>query len=511
MVYEGGMMVKKLVVLIALLAIIFVPVRAASNYYVSTFGADTNIGSQASPWRTIQKCLNSVHPGDTCLISSGTYNEALIIKTTGLSGSPITIKAQGDVVVNSGGSKSLVTSGNMGYYIIDGLDFISSATGTSNTDTSISFAYGFWGDGHTAERGNDGFTLRNCYIEGSVYFYGSENLVENCELNGKKRWQTGIIERSQPSENNIFRNNIIHDYTGRGGWSLQMTDNTLWQNNTIYSNGQMGIDCDGAGYPVYRCNLIGNTIYSITGEGAGILMENAFDSLVDGNTIHDVISGIALLNYGDDISNAEWRTTPINTIYQNNFISNASNGLLCKGAPGGKFLNNTIRKTVQAPGYWGAIALARFGGYYCKDWEIKGNNISLSTRYAVWVDSDGSRLSGLDIDNNVYDTFTARYINYSTNSYNTYNFSTWQGMGYDVHSSVGGVIQPSATPTRTATLTPTRTASPTFTPTFTLTPTFTPTQTATKTFTPTSTFTPVSTQECHQVIFNDGIKINVCK
>ena len=511
MVYEGGMMVKKLVVLIALLAIIFVPVRAASNYYVSTFGADTNIGSQASPWRTIQKCLNSVHPGDTCLISSGTYNEALIIKTTGLSGSPITIKAQGDVVVNSGGSKSLVTSGNMGYYIIDGLDFISSATGTSNTDTSISFAYGFWGDGHTAERGNDGFTLRNCYIEGSVYFYGSENLVENCELNGKKRWQTGIIERSQPSENNIFRNNIIHDYTGRGGWSLQMTDNTLWQNNTIYSNGQMGIDCDGAGYPVYRCNLIGNTIYSITGEGAGILMENAFDSLVDGNTIHDVISGIALLNYGDDISNAEWRTTPINTIYQNNFISNASNGLLCKGAPGGKFLNNTIRKTVQAPGYWGAIALARFGGYYCKDWEIKGNNVSLSTRYAVWVDSDGSRLSGLDIDNNVYDTFTARYINYSTNSYNTYNFSTWQGMGYDVHSSVGGVIQPSATPTRTATLTPTRTASPTFTPTFTLTPTFTPTQTATKTFTPTSTFTPVSTQECHQVIFNDGIKINVCK
>jgi len=511
MVYEGGMMVKKLVVLIALLAIIFVPVRAASNYYVSTFGADTNIGSQASPWRTIQKCLNSVHPGDTCLISSGTYNEALIIKTTGLSGSPITIKAQGDVVVNSGGSKSLVTSGNMGYYIIDGLDFISSATGTSNTDTSISFAYGFWGDGHTAERGNDGFTLRNCYIEGSVYFYGSENLVENCELNGKKRWQTGIIERSQPSENNIFRNNIIHDYTGRGGWSLQMTDNTLWQNNTIYSNGQMGIDCDGAGYPVYRCNLIGNTIYSITGEGAGILMENAFDSLVDGNTIHDVISGIALLNYGDDISNAEWRTTPINTIYQNNFISNASNGLLCKGAPGGKFLNNTIRKTVQAPGYWGAIALARFGGYYCKDWEIKGNNISLSTRYAVWVDSDGSRLGGLDIDNNVYDTFTARYINYSTNSYNTYNFSTWQGMGYDVHSSVGGVIQPSATPTRTATLTPTRTASPTFTPTFTLTPTFTPTQTATKTFTPTSTFTPVSTQECHQVIFNDGIKINVCK
>jgi len=490
-------MIKKLIILMLLLTFTFVPVKAASNYYVSLSGGDTNIGLQSSPWRTIQKCLNSVRPGDTCLISAGTYNEALTIKTTGLSGSLITIKAVGDVVVNSGGSKSLVTSGNIGYYVIDGLDFITSANGASNTDASVNFAYGFWGDGHTAERGNDGFTLRNCYIEGAVYFYGSENLVENCELNGKKRWQTGIIERSQPSENNIFRNNIIHDYTGRGGWSLQMTDNTLWQENTVYSNGQMGIDCDGAGYPVYRCNIIGNTIYNITGEGAGILMENAFNSLVDGNTIHDVVSGISLLNYGDDISNAEWRTTPINTIFQNNSIANASNGLLCKGAPGGKFLNNIIVKTIQSPGYWGAIALARYGGYYCKNWEVKGNSVSLSTRYAIWVDSDETRLSGLDIDNNVYDTFVARYVNYSTNSYNTYNFSTWQSMGYDVHSSIGGVIQPSATPSKT----PTRTVSPTFTPT----------QTSTRTSTPTSTSTPIPTQECHQVIFSDGIIINVCK
>ena len=202
---------------VILVAIIFIPARATSNYYVDLSGVDTNLGSQASPWRTIQKCLNSVRPGDTCLISAGIYNESLTIKTTGLSGSPITLEAKGDVVVNSGGSKSLVTSGNMGYYVIDGLDFITSATGASNTDASVNFAYGFWGDGHTAERGNDGFTLRNCYIEGSVYFYGSENLVENCELSGKRKWQTGLIERSQPSENNIFRNNIIHDYTGRGG------------------------------------------------------------------------------------------------------------------------------------------------------------------------------------------------------------------------------------------------------------------------------------------------------
>lgn len=502
---------KKLMVLIILLAIAFIPARAASNYYVSITGNDTNTGSQAAAWRTIQKCLNSVHPGDTCLISAGTYNESLTLRTTGLSGSPITIKALGDVTVNSGGSKSLVTSGNIGYYIIDGFDFISSATGVSNTDTSISFAYGFWGDGHTAERGNDVFILRNCYIEGSIYFYGSDNLVENCELNGKKRWQTGLIERSQPSENNIFRNNIIHDYTGRGGWSLQMTDNTLWENNTIYSNGQMGIDCDGAGYPVHRCNLIGNTIYNITGEGAGILMENAFDSLVEGNIIHDVVSGISLLNYGDDISNAEWRTTPINTTFQNNSIANASNGLLCKGAPGGKFLNNTIRKTVQSPGYWGAISLASFGGYYCKDWEINGNHISLTTRYEIWVDSDGTRLSGLNIDNNIFDDFTARWVNQSANSYNNYNFSTWQGMGYDVHSSIGSVIQPSATQSRTAT------PMPTFTPTWTLTPTFTPTKTytptPTNTFTPTATVepSPTATPECYPVTFSNGMRIKVCK
>ena len=152
---------------------------------------------------TIQSMLDTASPGDEIHIPAGTYNEALVLRRSGTDGNPIVLIADGIVTVNSGSSRTLVTSGNVHDWVIDGFRFITSGSGTS-TSASINFSYDYWGDGHLFEKGNDRFTLRNCYVEGAVYFYGSDNLVENCELNGMGRWGNGLTERSQPSENNVF-------------------------------------------------------------------------------------------------------------------------------------------------------------------------------------------------------------------------------------------------------------------------------------------------------------------
>jgi hypothetical protein len=52
------------------------PVSAAgATYYVSTSGSNSNPGTLAQPWKTIQKAANTVTQGDTVYIRGGTYNE----------------------------------------------------------------------------------------------------------------------------------------------------------------------------------------------------------------------------------------------------------------------------------------------------------------------------------------------------------------------------------------------------------------------------------------------------
>src|SRR5215471_460607 len=49
------------------------PQRGVATYHVSPAGSDSNPGSEARPFRTIQKAADSVKPGDTVLVDDGVY------------------------------------------------------------------------------------------------------------------------------------------------------------------------------------------------------------------------------------------------------------------------------------------------------------------------------------------------------------------------------------------------------------------------------------------------------
>ena len=49
------------------------PQRRGATYHVSPTGSDSNPGSEARPFRTIQKAADSVKPGDTVLVGDGVY------------------------------------------------------------------------------------------------------------------------------------------------------------------------------------------------------------------------------------------------------------------------------------------------------------------------------------------------------------------------------------------------------------------------------------------------------
>jgi parallel beta-helix repeat protein len=75
-----------------------------STFYVATNGADSNAGSLAKPFRTIQRAANLAQPGDTVLVRGGTYRETVRPSRSGTGSSPIAFKAYGSEKVTVSGA-----------------------------------------------------------------------------------------------------------------------------------------------------------------------------------------------------------------------------------------------------------------------------------------------------------------------------------------------------------------------------------------------------------------------
>jgi hypothetical protein len=129
-----------------------------ATYYVATTGNDTWPGTQAQPWATLQKAVDTIAAGDTILVQPGTY-AGCRMRYGGTAVAPKTLMAQtaGTVLVNAPGalthrnSDIEVQSDDFGatptpYWVIDGFEVASAPA---------------WGiDGIRA----DNLVVRNCTV-----------------------------------------------------------------------------------------------------------------------------------------------------------------------------------------------------------------------------------------------------------------------------------------------------------------------------------------------------------
>lgn len=368
-------------IILTLLTILFAQSAYATTYYVATNGSDVNAGTNLnSPFKTVQKALGFVKAGDTINIRGGTYNESIKLMTSGTAQAPITIQNYNNetVTINSGGSQTLSVSAlRIGYYTIEGIKFIATYRTGDQKNASMNFQGGWLAE--TAKNGgNDGFILKNCYVQGAVRFYGQSNLMEGCEVYGNnKAFVTGVADWWAPSHDNTYRNNVIHSFSGRGFWSMSYVVGDVIEGNKVYDCSTMGIDLDGASHPDQNAIVKGNEVYNIAGgQGVGILLENAFNCQIDGNRIHDVgHEGIQVFVYGTGCgfqSDAEYRNTNINTTLMNNIIYNVNGGdkggINAYSARGVNVYGNTIYNARGA-----GIKLNTNCGYSCSNWIIENN------------------------------------------------------------------------------------------------------------------------------------------
>ena len=156
--------------LLAVSLIIPLPVRAASSYYVSTSGNDTNAGTLAKPFRTIQKGVSKLAAGDTLYLRGGTYAERVNI-----SKSNITIAGYpGETAVING--TGLTGSGWVWLFDV---------TGNHNTFQDFEM---IWpnGQGIWLEYSATNTTIRNLNIhnmyEVGINVWGNNTLIENSRV-----------------------------------------------------------------------------------------------------------------------------------------------------------------------------------------------------------------------------------------------------------------------------------------------------------------------------------------
>jgi hypothetical protein len=80
------------------------PAAGRIEYHVSPTGSDTNPGTSAAPFRTINKAAQVALAGDVVTIRDGTYNESVTVRNSGAIDKRIVFQAQnrGKVVLSGG-------------------------------------------------------------------------------------------------------------------------------------------------------------------------------------------------------------------------------------------------------------------------------------------------------------------------------------------------------------------------------------------------------------------------
>jgi len=210
------------------------PPSAGNIYYVATTGSDSNAGTEALPFRTIQKAADTVQAGDKVLIKAGTYDEKVTILASGTADNYITFMPYGD-----------------GDVVIDG-------RGLEEYGITIGVS-GIVGTGSGTQQGGDYVRISGLKVINSRYAginVGGDNvIIEDCEIRdfnvaddqNVDHRTSGITVNNWGASNLVIRGNLITRNIGVSGFNTPMGIHIY----NAYSD-------QGGGHIIYSNQIIAN-------------------------------------------------------------------------------------------------------------------------------------------------------------------------------------------------------------------------------------------------------------
>ena len=365
---------------LAVLALPAGAARAAATFYVSPSGNDSNPGTAALPWLTLQNAMNNLQAGDTVDVAAGDYagfsdgfaNAAV----SGSAGAPITFDAAPGAVIDAPNP-----------YTADGIDL---EPGCNYLTI----------EGFTVQNpASDSISRAGIRVTGSNYVQVLNNNVNNC---GDWGIFTGMANYILVQGNTASNSQVQHGiYISNACVGPVVSDNIVFGNHDcgIQFNGDLSQGGNGL---ITGGTVEGNVVYNNgTGGGSAINCDGLQSSLIENNLLYNNhATGIALF-----MSDAA--AGSIDNQIVNNMVINAANG----------------RNAIQ-------ISNSSTGNTLRNDMIFNENPSSEDGGIAVTSDS----LPGLLSDNNIVDP---RFIIDST----TDTLAQWQSATGNDTQSCAHVVQ----------------------------------------------------------------------
>lgn len=361
----------------------------ATIYHVTTTGDDSNDGSAANPWRTIQHAVNTISPGDTIWVHAGTYAGARI-EQSGTAEAPMTLMAApGETAV------------------LDG-------PGPDNVHDST-------------------LELESWDGDGTISYW----IIDGLEVTGADGW--GIDMRGNETNHShhlTIRNNRVYN----NGWPTTSTgiftafvDDVLIENNESFNNGEHGIYLSNSGdRPVVRgnrlyenanCGIHMNGDLSLGGDGT------ISEALIENNLIYEngAIGGCAGINM-DGVTHSLVRN---NILYQNHaggITMYRIDGAVC--SHDNRILHNTV---IQAADARWAVNITDYNGdgSQCANNKLFNNIFYNYHAFRGVIELQRPDFPGFESDHNiVMDRFT------TDEGSTILTLAEWQALGYDLNSLI---------------------------------------------------------------------------
>ncbi|MBI4430393.1 MAG: right-handed parallel beta-helix repeat-containing protein, partial [Candidatus Omnitrophica bacterium] len=292
-----------------------------NNYYVDTnnpAAADTNPGTEALPFKTIQRAADLVNPGDTVLVKAGTYFETVSISRSGTAASRITFKNFGSdrPVIDAQETREfcfligkIALEGGGNYVTVDGFECKNFAA-LSGSSAGILVV------------GTKGAIVRNNHIYNTPWdgtktvkgiFVAGPNEDPIIEYNHVHHVIDGIAARRVTGDNPgfvqrpIFRWNHVHhcqmaseanQNNARGMAFMNSTTDGLMEHNVVHHCDDALLGTDDSGGHVLRYNIayLGDDRHTLGGNGAGIKTKPSNVVVARGDVLHHNISFLSDAN-----------------------------------------------------------------------------------------------------------------------------------------------------------------------------------------------------------------------
>jgi hypothetical protein len=267
---------------------------------VSPTGSDTSPGTLSSPWKTIQKALNTLRAGETALVRAGTYTQSIVMQRAGSALAPITVK-------NYPGERPVIHP-----------------AGTTSMDYPVRITAG------AAFFRLQGFVIENAPLDGTVNVYISDGgqtqpqAAHDIEFSGnevRNGMGTGLLVAPRTNNVQIVGNLVHHNGIGtvhqHQGLYFQ-GQNGLIANNVVYDqpNG-FGIQVRGEDTAIAANNVIvtGNT--SVGNSLAGFVIENTAANVTVVNNVAAFNGTYGIFGYYCCGSNGAGNVAYNNLLYGN--------------------------------------------------------------------------------------------------------------------------------------------------------------------------------------------------